>query len=215
MEEPCRVCGRAANDTAAPQRTRSPLRNPRLALAAVAILLVAVTIGVTLIRADDRPDAQGSTAAPAANAPGSTAAPSINGCLLGSWTVERATTRVFVEDDIVDFTTVNGVIWQFNADGSGRYDFGRSTTYVGSHEGDQITYVYDGEVTFTYSTESGQLKLDNRRHRNAVHVPTVSVRGKRVEASVLSMAADSLTYKCSGDSLSIIDEIQEIYLHRP
>jgi hypothetical protein len=190
-------------------RTPRPFANPPVALTSVAVLLIAaIVVGVILIRADDRPDAPGPTAAKA-----STSAPSINECVLGSWTAFRAITKVLIDDDIVEFTSESGVRWQFNPDGTGRYDFGSGSTYVGSHEGDQITYVYDGEVTFTFSTEPAmQLALRDLR-LGAETGGMVSVRGKSVEADI-SLREDRLGYTCSGNSLSLVDEVKEIELRR-
>jgi hypothetical protein len=207
--QPCHACGRAATD-AVPQRTRSPRLNRLLALAAVAVVLVAAVVGVILIRADDRPGAPGSTAAPAS---ASASAPSINECVLGSWTVDRATTTMFIDDDIVEFTNTGGLTWRLNADGTGEYSFGRGATYVGSHGGEQITYTYVGVVTFTFATDpSRQLRLDNVR-LGAETAAKVSVRGTSVEAGV-SGRPDSLTYTCGDNSLSIVDEVREFDLRR-
>jgi hypothetical protein len=103
----------------------------------------------------DRDAAGNATATAATEARASAADP----CLHGSWRVTRATSAEIVNDDVVTFTNDGGAVWRFEPDGTGQYDFGSGTTYVGSHEGERIAYLYKGSVAFRFSTESAGRQL--------------------------------------------------------
>jgi hypothetical protein len=195
------------------QRTRTSFLTPMSALASVAVLIAAGTIGVFIVRADDRPDdrREGAGLAPQASASPSASASTIDACLLGSWTVKRATSNEIVDDDLVEFVSEDPVAWRLNPDGTGEFDLGGGTTYAAGQGADRITFVYKGKVTFSFTTESRRLKLTNFRtnHNGSV----LSIRGKSVWIPV-DLDPPSLAYACDGTSLSLVNEVESIDLRR-
>jgi hypothetical protein len=143
----------------------------------------------------------------------SASVPAFDTCVLGTWTVTRATSLEIVDGDVVEFTNDGGAVWRFNPDGTGEYDFGRGTTYAVNHEGDRITMVYRDKVTFSFTTEpvGRQLVLANRR--SAEGGAEVSIRGKSIRVH-LGLGPDSLSFRCGDGSLELIDEVTTVVLRR-
>lgn len=134
-------------------------------------------------------------------------------CVFGSWTVTGATSHEIVNDDVVEFTNKGGGEWHFNPDGTGRYDFGRGTTYTASHGGNRIAIEYRGGVTFTYSFAVGhQLKLENLRS-DAESAELVWVGDTSVWTRIATMPY-SIGHHCAVNSLDLGNEVESLQLRR-
>lgn len=149
-------------------------------------------------------------------APTSTAssALAIDPCVIGSWTVTHATSNEIVNDDVVEFTSDGGAVWRLDPGGKGVKDFGRGTTYSASHGGKRISFVYNGTVTFSFTTQAvgKQLALDNLRP-DGESGAEVSIGDTSVWVPI-GATPDSLSYNCGDNSLELIDEVKTLEFRR-
>jgi hypothetical protein len=177
-------------------------------------LVVALIVVAAGCDSPDPGNARDATANTAATASAAASAAAADTCLHGSWRVTRATSAEIVNGDVVTFTNDGGAVWRFVPDGTGHYDFGSGTTYIGDHAGERIAYLYKGKVAFSFSTESvgRQLRLVDRR-AEAETTAVVTVAGKSVWVPV-GVGPDSLSYRCDDSSLEIIDEVRTFELRR-
>jgi hypothetical protein len=185
-----------------------PTTSRRRAAVALAVALVVAAAGC------DSPEPGSGPDVPDLAVSSSTSTPAFDLCVLGSWTVTRATSTEFVDDDRMEFTNDGGAVWRFNPDGTGEYDFGRGTTYAADHKGERVTFVYHGKVTFRFTTKSvgRQLELVDRR-AGAESGVTVTVGGKSVSVD-FGVGDDSVSYRCADNSLELIDEVKTLALRR-
>jgi len=191
------------------QRTGTSLLIRVSVLASVVVMVAAGIVGVVLVRAGDEPEAHG-LAAPAVS-PSASTSDSVPVCLLGSWTVTRATSNEILDDDLVEFVSEDPVRWRFNADGTGEYDQGAGATYAHGDQGNRVTLVYKGKVTFSFKRTAGGIILDNVHEDNTGTVVSISGRSVWVPVQVPS---HFLAYRCTGDTLSLGNEVRSFELRR-
>jgi hypothetical protein len=119
------------------------------ALAATTLTVITATAGGAPERAEPVTGARPSPT----EAPRSTRAAGLPHCLVGSWLVvtEDRAFKFYTDVDPMPFTFSGGVrYYEFRADGTA-LDRNVNFTMIGSHRGQELRWVRNGERTFTWS----------------------------------------------------------------
>jgi hypothetical protein len=180
-----------------PQRNRSPLLVPLIALSSILVILVAAIVVVAVVRASGKDSANGQpTGAPTATK----AAALVDECVVGTWRMSH-----YEEDvPVAGFGTVRftgeGAEVRLKDDGTGVTDYKDGTTFNATLGGVVYKLVVTGTVSFGYRTNNGAVSFTGVT-ASGKETLTRSDTGQQVSQD-LTGNSDPASYTCSGDSLT-------------
>jgi hypothetical protein len=175
-----------------PQRPRSPLVIPLVALSATLVVLAVAIVVVVVVRAGHP---TGQTSGPT----GTGTVSLVDECVVGTWRTNH------YEEDVpvtgvgnVKFTG-QGAEVRLRADGTGVTDYRNGTTFTATINGVGYRLVVTGTVSFGFRTHDGTVSFTDVTAAGQETI-TRTDTGQQVSQD-LSGSSDPASYTCSGDTL--------------
>ncbi len=185
---------------APPQRNRSPLLVPLIALSSILVVLVAAIVVVAVVRASGKTDAGGGTGQPTGAPSATKAAALVDECVVGTWRMSHYEEDVPVAGFGTAKFTGEGAEVRLKDDGTGVTDYKDGTTFTATLGGVVYKLVVTGTVSFGYRTNNGAVSFTGVT-ASGDETLTRTDTGQQVSQK-LTGNSDPASYTCSGDSLT-------------
>ncbi|HKT05791.1 MAG TPA: hypothetical protein VJT31_40290 [Rugosimonospora sp.] len=179
-----------------PAPARNPFLIPLIALCAAVVLVAAGIVVVVVVKSNNRNQAGGTTTGPTLS-PGASAA--IDPCLVGTWTVTKATQQYSIAGVGTVQLAAQGATQTVvvRADGTANDDYGTDTKYQGALGGHTYTLDVTGTVSYSIRTANSTITFVSPTANGTI---TATVDGLGSTSAPLSISEDPVHYTCSGDT---------------